>query len=166
VTAPTKLAGGASHNLYKVSKTPAFRDEKGAEVATTGNTEGDAGVAVSDALAVTVAHPELVDGKGIRLSSEKPGTVGTIGLEKEWLKLGVGTTGTLPPARFGGKTLIANSVGEEYQYMRLMGRQTGNQGMGMVGGVPHDTHTPGDGKQPASIVFDISRFFSESGLKP
>lgn len=166
VVAPAKLAGGVTHNLYKVSKAPAFRDEAGGEVATTGNTEGDAGATVSDTLTVKVAHPELVDGKGVRLCSEPEGTAGTIGLEKGWLSVGIGAAGPLPPARFGGKMLIANSVGEEYQYLRLMGRPMATQSMGVVGGVRTDTHTPGDGKEPAQLVFDISRFFSESGLKP
>lgn len=163
---PAKFAGDTTSNLYKVTKAPAFKDAKGTEVPTTGNTEGDAGVAVSATLAVTLAHPELVEGKGVRLSSEAPGTKGTIGLEKAWMQVGVGATAPLPPVRFGGAMLIANSVGEEYQYLQVMGRGMGGQSMGKENGVTVDRQTPGDGQKPAEFVFDISRFFSESGMKP
>jgi hypothetical protein len=166
VIAPASLTRGVTHNLFNMNAGQAFRDDKGAAVTAPDNIEGDAGVAVSDALSVKVAHPELVNGKGIRHSWENPGTAGTIGLEKEWLQLGIGAAGTLPPARFGGKRLIANSVAEEYQYLQLTGRKMGRQSMGKDGGVSVDRMTPGDGKKPEELVFDISRFFSESGLKP
>ena len=66
----------------------------------------------------------------------------------------------------GGAMLIANSVGEEYQYLQVMGRGMGSQSMGKENGVTVDRQKPGDGQKPDEFVFDISRFFSESGMKP
>ncbi|MFT3684307.1 MAG: hypothetical protein QM783_05165 [Phycisphaerales bacterium] len=167
VISPPSLTQNMGHTVFTVTKSPAFRDEKDAKTIEA-TSEGDAGAAVTDGGEITFKNAALLDGKGIRVASEVEGTKGTIGPEKEWMRVGVGATGTLPPQRFGGKDgrLIANAVAEEYQYLGVIRRPMGSQSMGVRNGVRCDTIKPGDGKEPTELSFDISRFFSESGLKP
>jgi hypothetical protein len=155
-----------SHSVVHGVAAPALRTKDGAEaIALDAAAIVDPGISVDDANKVSVAHAELVDAKGVRTCMEPQGTTGTIGLEKDWRQVGVNATATLPPVRFGGKRLIANSVGEEYQYLQVLKRPRSKQSVGSDGGVKVDMHTPGDGKAPATIKFEIDRFFAESSIK-
>lgn len=158
-----------SHAVVQRVPEPVIRDDagkKGAEAAARQVTTAEFELKVGDDFTVTMSKPELVEGKGVRLCSEEKTATGTIGLEKAWMRLGIGATGALPPVRFGGEMLIANSVHEEYQYLKVLGRPRSRQSAGKKNGVMVDRLMPGDGKEPKELVFDISRFYGEMGVLP
>lgn len=168
VVAPASLVANTSHGVLHEVKAPAMREADGKETVKIGDanlSEGAIAVTVDKDFNVKADHQELLDAKGVRLCVEKEGATGTIGLEKAWSRVGTGATGELPGQRWGGKMLIANSVHEEYQYLKVIRRGSTGQSMGNKGGIPVDTMKLSGAGEPKEIQFDISRFFGEESVK-
>ena len=165
---PASLAKKTSHAVLHEVKAPAVRDAEGTETGKLGEAglnEGAVAITIEKDFTVKVDHTELLNDRGVRLCTDKEGATGTIGLEKAWSRVGTGATGELPPQRWGGKVLIANSVNEEYQYLRVIRRGMDRQSLETQGGVSVDRLTLSAGGEPEELVFDISRFFGEESVK-
>ncbi len=164
---PKAMVASTSHAVLTGVKAPAFRDAEDNETLEIGDKslkEVAVKVTIDKTNTVKVETDDSLK-KGIRLWSEKEGTAGTIGLESEWARVGTGATAELPPVRWIGKILIANSVSEEYVYVRMLGRKSAGQGLRHEDGTPVDRLKFDDGKEPDEIAFDLSRFFAEAFLK-
>jgi len=168
VLAPANLASSVTHAVVHEVKGPPFRDSEGTvtrKIGENGLSEHELTVNVGKDFTVKSEPADALQDRGVRLWSEKEGTTGTIGLERAWSRVGTGATADLPPQRFGGERLIANSVSEEYLYVRSIGRRSVGQGLNHEKGVPVDRLKFDDGKKPGEIAFDLSRFFGEAFIK-
>jgi hypothetical protein len=166
--ASKKLANSTSHAVLHEVKSPAFRDADGGEtikVGQAGLSETAVSLTIEKDLTVKAGPAESLIDKGIGPWSDKKIVPGTIGLDKAWSRVGVGATAKLPPQRWGGKLLIANSVSEEYLYVKSIGRKSGKQGLTHENGKPMDRLTLEGDEDPKEIVFDLSRFFGEAFIK-
>lgn len=117
-----------------------------------------------DGFRATIVDASILTGKGARLAHEKPGAKGHIGPSAEPV---FGVAATLDPAaypvRWAEPVHTANSVSEQYQYMRAMGIRASRQGKIDTDAGPQDVHTRADG---GKLAFDISRFFGEYAVEP
>jgi hypothetical protein len=170
VIAPKDLVSRVSHAVLHRVRGSAFRDPEGMETLRIGEAaiqEGDAGITVENEFRITVSNGAVVEARGVRLPAEPKGTRGIIGLDQEWRQVGVSTPTGLPPIRFAGMPFIANSVHEEYQYLEVLGRRKGGtQALLSENGIMVDRLQLEDGREPAELIFDVSRFYSESELAP
>jgi len=159
VRAPDNFVRRVSNCVVHEAGKPAVGPEggKGVEIETVKDV--DPGLKVADAGTVTMTG-KLPD--GVRLPDEPTGTKGVIGLDGV-TRVGAGVAGNKAgPARFANEPFIANSVAEEYQYLKALGLRPGRQSLTKKNGRNADVHSVG-GKE---IAFDIERFFGEMDLKP
>jgi hypothetical protein len=167
--ASTALASRTSHCVVHAVPQPAFHDKGGAEVfkvAERSISEGDCGAAVGPGGAVTFAHPELLDGKGVHAGGDAADVPARIGIEGAIRVVGCGMNGDLPPVRFTPPNMIANAVAEEYQYMKMSGLSSSNQGVGEEAGRRFDELTCDRQGSPVKLRFDITRFWDEMSIRP
>jgi Right handed beta helix region len=168
LVAPSTLSSRVSHCVLSTVPSPPFRDADGKatlNVGESGLVESEPPVSVGQGGLVQIIEPKVLDGRGARLCAEAEGSIGSIGLEKSWLQLGIAATGTLPAQRFGGTMLIANSVKEEHLYLETLGRGFTKQALIKQDGIHTDRITLDGNGKPEEIVFDISRFFGEEAVK-
>ncbi|MGH7131853.1 MAG: right-handed parallel beta-helix repeat-containing protein [Phycisphaerales bacterium] len=110
---------------------------------------------------VTYGDRAKLDGAGIRAGDEAEGTKGVIGPDPAIKVFGVACGVAPPPARFGVDPLIANSVAEEHQYLRMHNLPFDRQSLVQGAKGPQDVFTMPGGKK---VAFDISRYFGEMGI--
>jgi hypothetical protein len=169
VRADAALVASTSHCVVHECGEAPFHDKAGVATLKVGDqatVAADTGVTVDAGGQVAAAHPELLDGKGVRSSEQAEGQSGQIGPEAEWRQVGCAAAAPLPAVRFKPPLLIANAVAEEYQYFRLRGLAMSKQSTGKQDGKQVDRVTCSQAGKPLELVFDISRFFGEMSIKP
>lgn len=168
---PASLTTMVSNNVVHGIPGMPFHDDAGKAVLDDAKAQTlavDPGLKVSDANEVAVEHAEALAGKGVRECTQPEGQGGQIGLiagcERPGCKPKEGAPGT--PLRWSAPNYIANSVGEEYQCLRMWHATMGGQSMTSKGGRSFDTLEISRNGKAETVTFDITGFFCEMGLTP
>ena len=170
-TGPADLLKGISHNAIDACGDAPLKPDEGESIdpASRSFVSVETGLAVSPEGQVTITAADALKNTGIREAREEAGTKRPIGLADRCNRPGCNPAANapVPPIRFLADPLIANSVSEEYQYLRMLGLRHHRQALITRDGAPIDQlQVMRDGEE-AAILFDISRFFSESAyLEP
>lgn len=165
-TGPADLLKGISHNAIDECGEAPLKPDEGEPIdpASRSCVAVETGLAVSREGRVTITAINALKDAGIREAREEAGTRRPIGLAAHCDHPGCrpAADAPVPPIRFRADPLIANSVNEEYQYLQMLGLRHESQALITRNGVPIDQFRITGGKEETEILFNISRFFSES----
>ena len=160
----------SSNVIHGVSGSP-FRDDAGKATLDEAKAQTiavDPGLKLIEGDKVAVEHAEAFAGKGIRDCTQLEGQHSQIGLIAGCDQPGCTPQdgAPVPPVRWNAPNYIANSVGEEYQCVRMWRATMGRQALKSKDGRSFDELEISREGKKETVNFEITGFLCEMGLTP
>jgi hypothetical protein len=163
---PAEKSRLISNCIIHAVTAPAFRDAEGKPVLDEEKRRirsADPGPRVDASGGLHWDRPELLRGKGTPDRKRPSATQPDIGWSTDQIRPGCSSwpNETLPQIRWKGPRLVANSVSEEYDWMRQEGLRLEKQALVETESGPVDRFEIRRAGRTSQLEFDISRFFGE-----